>query len=184
MNLNEILALYDHEMRREAKIYKGHRQVLPELTRLIFDDPKRKSFISHYNFPEEEATSIIEREITYFKELGRVLEWSTYGHNSPPDLHVRLAEYGFEIEDEMESIMVLDLSAPPALLLDPPTADVRRILDPAGLDDVMAVEEAVWNTDYSWLKNKLSEDLVERPEEVAVYVVYVDEKPVASGWMF
>lgn len=184
MHINDILTLYDKEIRQEAKIYKGRREVMPELVRQIFDDPKRNCFISYYNLPEGEARAIIEREIAYFQSLERNLEWSTFAHNNPPNLHLLLAEYGFEIEEELESIMVLDLNAPPALLVETPAADVRLICDAAGIDDVIRVEESVWDRDYSWLREKLTEDLRERPDELSVYAVYVDGKPVSSGWVY
>jgi GNAT superfamily N-acetyltransferase len=126
--------------------------------------------------------------VAYFRELGRNLEWSTFEHDSLPDLHLRLEAHGFVVEEEPESILVLDMERPPDKLVGPITADdradIRQIVDPAGLDDVLQVEERVWNTDFSWLRNKLGEDLVERPEGIAIYAAYVDDKPVSSGWVF
>lgn len=184
MNTNEILALYDKEMRRELPIHKGHREILPELTRDIFDDPKRNSFIVFNQISEEDADSVIEREIAHFRELGRKLEIKSYQHDPFPELYKRLEAYGFEIEEEPDSIMVLDLENPPAILLEPPTADLRPILDEAGLEDVMVVEEVVWDTDFSWLIGELGAVLKERPEELAVYSAYVDGKPASGGWIY
>lgn len=184
MKTDDILSLYDKEMRRELGIHEGRREVLPELVRHIYDDPKRNSFIVYNKVQEANADVVIEREIAYFRELGRKLEWKAYRHDPTPDLHLRLAAHGFEVEEEPDYIMALALADPPPVLLEPVTADVRSILDPAGIEDVMAVEEPVWDADFSWLKNELGKTLQERPDELAVYVAYVDGEPASSGWVY
>jgi GNAT superfamily N-acetyltransferase len=184
VNGNEILTLYDKEQRREIGIYKGRIEVLPELIRHIYDDPKRNSFIVYSSLTEANADAVIEREIAYFRELGRRLEWKAYDHDTLPNLPQRLIAHGFVLDEEPGAIMALDLHVSPPMLLEPVTADVRRILDPALIDDVMAVEEAVWDTDFSWLKQEMLNNLRERPEEIAIYVAYVDNRPVSSGWIF
>jgi hypothetical protein len=184
VDIDEILILYNKEMRHELGIHKGRREVMPELIRHIYDDPKRHSFIVYNQVTEENAERVIEREIQYFRELNRRLEWKAYPHDPLPDLYLRLAAHGFEVEEEPDHIMVLDLTDPPQVLLEPVTADVRRILDPAKMEDVLAVEEPVWDKDFSWLKNELSMVLQERPDELAVYVAYVDDKPASSGWVY
>jgi GNAT superfamily N-acetyltransferase len=184
MNINEILALYDKEIRRDLPIRKGRIEVLPELTRQIYDDPKRKSFIVYNQITEENADGVVEREVAYFRELGRNLEIKSYQHDPFPGLYKRLEAYGFEIEEEPDSILVLDLDSPPDILLAEAAADLRPILNKAGLEDVLAVEEEVWGTDFSWLKGELGSVLKERPEELAVYVAYVDDKPASSGWIY
>lgn len=86
MDNNEILALFDKEMRREAPVLKGRREEMPELIRHIYDDPKRKIFIVYSELTEENAEAVIERESAYFRELGRTLEWATFTHDSLPTL--------------------------------------------------------------------------------------------------
>lgn len=184
MNIDEIRALYDKEMRRELAIHKGRREVLPELIRDIFDDPERNSFIIYNTVTAENAEAVIEREIAYFRELNRQLEWKVYEHDPLPDLHLRLEAKGFDVDEDKDWIMALDLHNPPPVLTEPVTADVRRILDPSGLEDVMAVEESVWDTDFSWLKDELGMVLQERPDELSVYVAYVEGKPASSGWIY
>ncbi|MFZ0546447.1 MAG: GNAT family N-acetyltransferase [Candidatus Promineifilaceae bacterium] len=184
MDIKEILALYDKEMRQEMAIHKGRREILPELIREIYDDPKRKSFIVYNTVSEENADAVIEREVAYFRGLGRRLEWKVFEHDPLPDLHLRLAAHGFEVEAEGDYVMALDLIDPPEILTAPITADIRRILDPTDIEDVMAVEEAVWEEDFSWLKSELGMVLQERPDELSIYVAYVDGKPASSGWVY
>jgi GNAT superfamily N-acetyltransferase len=184
MNIDQIRTFYDKEMRRELPIHKGQRELLPELIRHIYDDPERNSFIVYNTVSEENVEAVIEREIAYFRALNRQLEWKVYEHDPLPDLHLRLETHGFEVDEDKDWIMVLDLTNPPPVLLEPVSADVRRILDPAAMDDVMAVEEPVWDTDFSWLKKELSSNIQERPDELSVYVAYVDGKPASSGWTY
>jgi GNAT superfamily N-acetyltransferase len=184
MKISDLLALYDKEMRREFTIHKGRREVMPELIRHIYDDPKRHSFIVYNTVSEANADPVIEREKAYFQALGRRLEWKAYQHDLMPELHLRLASHGFEVEEEPDTIMVLDLNELPPVLAEPVTADVRLLQTPDEIDDVMAVEEPVWDKDFSWLKTELSNTMQERPEELSVYVGYVDGRPASSGWVY
>jgi GNAT superfamily N-acetyltransferase len=62
--------------------------------------------------------------------------------------------------------------------------EVRRITDPEAIGDVISVNARVWNEDNSWLNRKLAHDLGNTPDQISVYVAYVDGKPVSSAWMY
>ncbi len=85
--------------------------------------------------------------------------------------------------DETEAVLVLDLQAIPPALTQPVTHDVRRITDPAGLEDVRAITRAVWgeDDDDDWIVEALAATLRDAPEELSVYVAYVDGVPASYG---
>jgi GNAT superfamily N-acetyltransferase len=71
---------------------------------------------------------------------------------------------------------------PPAKLIQPVTHDIRRITTPEGVEDVLKVETQVWPEDFDWLRHRLTTLLRENPEQVSIYVAYVDNLPVSAGW--
>ena len=116
MNLQEVLALYDREQRREIEYPGMSRQVLPRLVRYVRPAPGM-SFVLHSDLDEGSADAAINEQLAYFAALQQPFEWKVYAHDRPADLAQRLAARGFVLE-EPDAIMVLDVAAaPPALLL-------------------------------------------------------------------
>ena len=139
-------------------------------------------FILYSNLRGVDIDAVIATEKAYFGNLGRV-KWKVYEHDFPPDLRQRLAVHGFEI-DEPEAVMVLDLeeAAPWNVPELPPGVILRRLDDPAQLDDVRQVEETVWAEDMPWISENLAADLAV-PDYVSIYAAYVAERPVCAGWI-
>src|SRR5690606_24536833 len=101
------------------------------------------------------ADEVIREQIAYFEGIGQDFEWKLYDHDSPPDLKDRLVAHGFEVE-EPEALLVLDLKHTPAALFRPVRLDVRRITAPGGVADAVAVQEEVWEEDFSGLADCLA----------------------------
>ena len=78
--------------------------------------------------------------------------------------------------------MVLDLAEIPPTLLQPVTADMRRITTRAGLDDVVRIKNAVWGRDFDGLQERLGDHLG-IPGYLSVYVAYVDDVPACAAWI-
>ena len=181
MDLREVLALYDKEQRRDVEYPDARREEAPPVVRGI-DNFGQHSFINYSQLEGEDVDAVINEQIRYFASLGHDFEWKVFSHDYPADLKERLEARGFECDDP-ETIMVFDvLSAPDTLLQTVPTSIVR-ITEPAKIDDVMAVENVVWDEDMNWLGDRLRQQLQETPEYVSVYVAYVDEKPASSAWI-
>ena len=194
MKVEEILALYDEQERRHSSHPSYRRETSRGVVRHVHDDPSRLSFIIYSDLTEANADEIIEEQISWYKNEvnGAGLEWKTYDHDSPPDLKQRLAAHGFA-QDEVEALLVLDLQDCPAVYLQPVTADVRRISDPAQLGDVVAVQEAVWGHKFEWLEKQLRDNMAAQPDFWSIYLAYVDAAlvcaapvcaaPVCAAWV-
>jgi GNAT superfamily N-acetyltransferase len=181
----ELLALYDTEerittawpsfVREEAGAIVRHR---PETA----GPAGGGGFIAYSHLDDATADGVIEEQIDFF--AGRQLRfgWKLYGHDTPADLANRLVAHGLEPQ-EAESIMVLDLRRVPPALLEPVTADVRQIRDPALLTDVQQVSRAVWDDDKTDLFAELGYTLRNNPDLLSVYVAYHDNKPVSVAWL-
>jgi GNAT superfamily N-acetyltransferase len=123
----------------------------------------------------------IEEQIAYFERLGREFEWKVYSHDLPDDLKERLARRGFETEDE-EALVVLDLEEVTLTAAPPDSVEIRRLTDPAALDDVMAVRDRVRGSDETGLRNALAEEMRADPAGLSVYVAYEGNQPICCAW--
>ncbi len=181
MNVGEVLALYDHDQRREIEYPGMTRQVLPGIVRFVRPQPGM-SFVLYSDLDEATADAVIDEQIAYFQANGLKLEWKVYGHDRPADLVGRLVARGFEAEP-LDNIMVLDVAAAPPALLAAPVVDVRRLTDPAQLGDVVTVMEAVWGEEFRWIHERMGSHMT-IPDYLSVYVVYVDNTPACAGWVY
>lgn len=180
MHPHHIRALYDQDERIKAEEPSLRREVTPHTIRHINADyPNDFVIYSWLNGVDVEA--VIRGEIDYFQSIGHDFEWKVYDYDQPPDLKERLAGLGFVIEEE-EAILVLDVELAPEKLLQPITHDVRRITTPEGIEDVIRVETQVWQEDYNWLRHRLNKLLIEHPDQISIYVAYVENVPVSAGW--
>ncbi len=181
MDVTEILALFDRDERREIEFPGMTREVFPNLVRFTRPAPGM-SFVLYSNLDEGTADDVITEQIGYFTGRGLPFTWKVYAHDRPADLGQRLAGHGFEV-DETDAVMVLAVGDAPETLLRPPAADVRRLTDPAQLADVVAVLEPVWQTDFTWVHERLGSHMG-IPDYLSVYVAYVDGKPASTGWTY
>lgn len=181
MTIAEIRALYDREQRREVTHPGMRREVVPQVIRHV-DLLGHSSIVLHSQLDPATADAVIEEQIAYFDGMGHDFEWKVYDYDPPPDLRERLAAHGFAIEDP-EAIMVLDLADLPTVLAAPVTADIRPVTTPAGLREVIAVEEAVWEDSRDWLEQSLRDEMALTPDDLRIYVAYVDGVPAGTAWI-
>jgi len=185
MNQTEILSLFDQEQRQAFQPYKFRREVTPHLIRHISTaEDWGEGMIVFSQLTLDNADEVIRGEIDYFTSIGQDFEWKLYDHDTPPDLKERLQAFGFEIGDP-EAVLVLDIHEAPPALLQPVTHDVRRIGQPAQMEDVVAVQRAVWPDEafVTWLEKALKDNLQGDPEHISIYVAYVEDRPASSAWI-
>jgi GNAT superfamily N-acetyltransferase len=186
LSIAQLLAIFDQEQRQDVRYFDVQREVTPHVIRFV---PRQGlesdgGVVVYSCLNAENADEVIREQIAYFQTLGCDFGWKVYDHDTPADLRDRLATQGFE-PGEPEAVVVLDLEEAPAALWKPVTHDMRRIADPTGVDEVIAVQEQVWEKEKfpDWVAEHLRQELAERPEQIAVYVAYVDETPASSAWV-
>lgn len=183
MNTDDILALYDQQMRLAPP------DIGAEIIRqdgLVLCLPGARAhfggWIIYTRLTAANADQAIRRQLQAMRESGKDWEWKTYGHDTPPDLKARLLGHGFEAE-EPEALLVLDLAAAPARLWEPIKPDLRRLTRPEQIDDVVRVHDAVWGEANDDLAQELRRDLAETPQNLSVYAVYDQGQPVSVAWI-
>lgn len=183
MDKDPIVAVYTQDQRIDVQYPNLRREVVGKIVRLVHTQETGDGSVIYSRLDETEVEDAIREQVSFFESIGQDFEWKVYDYDSPPDLKERLAAHGFEIEDK-DAIMVLDLEEAPEALFQPVPHAVRRITGPAGIDDVVSVEEAVWNEDFSELGHNLVHTLTHHPQQLSVYVAYVGDKSVSAAWIF
>lgn len=183
MNTDQILGLYDKEQRQEIELFDHRREVTPNIIRHVArSGVGREGVIIYSRMSTANVEDTIREQIAYFDGLGQDFEWKVYDYDTPADLKDLLVAHGFKVEDP-EAVLALDLQEAPPVLLQPITADVRRVTDLDDINDVIAVQKQVWQEDLTWLGRQLEERLQHDPENLSVYLAYVDGLPVSSAWI-
>ena len=183
MNKSQLIALYNQDQRQDVEYPDARREVTPNVVRHIDTSGKGEGFITYSQLQEVNAEEVIREQVSYFERIGQDFEWKLYDYDQPADLKERLESHGFLVE-EAEAIMVLDLEDAPEVLWQHVDHHVERITDPEKVSDVLIVEGRVWDEDFSWLGNYLGEALRRYPEQMSVYVAYVNEQPASAAWTY
>jgi GNAT superfamily N-acetyltransferase len=183
MDMDEIRSLYDQWQRIGIDYPRVKREVTPRTVRLI-DTPNEHGTVIYSKLDESTADAAIRAEIAYFRKLKIAddLEWKLFDYDTPADLKARLVAHGFEPQAP-DAVLVLDMDAVPPAFLQPVSHDVQRITDAPRLKEVAAINEAVWGNSYDWLIPSLGRTLREKPDELSVFIAYVEGVPASAGWI-
>lgn len=182
MEKTELLEIFTQQQRIEVNYPDIKREVEGPVIRHI-SLAGEDGFVIYSRLDEESAEAAISAQIARFQAIPQNFEWKVYDYDQPKDLIKRLRQRGFEIGDP-EALMVLDLTAGPAALDLPVPPSVVRITDPGDVDAVVALENAVWETDHYGLGELLKRDLQEHPEMVSVYISYQGQQPASAAWIY
>lgn len=182
MDESTLLALYDNDLRIEMEHPGVRKEIFPQLVRFLRPAPGM-NYVAYSRVDEATFDGVIEEQIAYFSQFDQPFSWHVCTHDRPANLPEKLLAHGFLPDDDPDAVMVLELAEAMPALLQPVTLDVRRIVDRDGLDDVVAVEAAVWGGDFGWLKGRLGAHLA-IPDYLSVYVIYVDGQPASSSWIY
>lgn len=183
MNQSKIIALYDQDQRKTVEYPEARREVTPTVVRHVNISGAGEGSVIYSQLNENNVEEVIREQIAYFESLGQDFEWKVYDYDRPSDLKDRLQSHGFIVE-EAEAIMVLDLESAPQLLWQPVSQNIKRITEPEALSDVLAVQQQVWEEDFSWLNEHLGGALRKYPDLMSVYVAYVEDKPASAAWTY
>ncbi len=185
MEQQEILALYDRELRVNAPLPGGDFRYEQAGTILRLVGPSAAAHDNCVVFSRLDAAgadAAIAGEIDYFASLGHAFEWKLHAHDAPADLAARLLRHGFAAAPP-ETIVLRDLAdeppRPPAAL----SIEIRRIDDATGLSDLVAVQDAAWNDDHAWYGEALARELAADPAQIDILVAYAQARAVATSLM-
>jgi GNAT superfamily N-acetyltransferase len=131
-----------------------------------------------------ELDVLIARQQDFFAARGEAVEWKTRGHDLPADLPQRLLIAGF-VPEEQETVLVgvaADMAGDPVL---PAGVTLRRVTTEADLRAVAAMESEIWDEDWGWLADELTERVKSAPDDLAVFAVedQASGRVVSAAWV-
>src|SRR5690554_2311610 len=170
MNKRDLIALYNKELRKEIQIQGFIREQTEHVVRYI-SQFEEKSYILFSNVTEENGRDIIKRELAYFHELKKDFEWKVYSFDKPSNLKEMLKQEGFTI-DERETLMVLKLEEHHPLLSNAQLHNVKEIVDKEGIQQIIELENAVWNESHDELGERQWRDKQSDPDHLYLYGIY------------
>ncbi len=137
MDKRAVLALYDSTMRHDPA---PASEVRYERVGGVVRSVGLWNVVLAWDFTDIDAASaVVAAQAAYARAAGVELEWKLFGHDRPAGLASVLQSEGF-VADESETLMVLELDSDAAReLRTADDVDVRRVVDAAGVDDLVSV---------------------------------------------
>ncbi|MBK3496332.1 GNAT family N-acetyltransferase [Viridibacillus sp. YIM B01967] len=182
MDKNELISLFHKELRQEALTQGFIREESEHVVRHISQFGET-GFILSSNVNERNVRGIIKKELNYFSNLGQVFEWKVYSYDKPDSLKDILEQEGFTI-DEAEALMVMKLDDQHPLLNNDQHFDLKEITNEQGIQDIIDLEDAIWNVPHAELGERLWRDKQNNPESLYLYGIYEDGQLVSAAWMY
>jgi hypothetical protein len=178
---DEVLSLFDREMRREAPADGPGIRVERDgrIVRQVGADHDWNGVLWS-DLDHTSADAAITAQVRYFAALDRAFEWKAYAHDGPADLEARLRAAGFEPGPE-EALMVArveDLCTDVTL---PEGVHLRPVIDPAGVDLVAEVHEQAFGTSSARLRQRLLSQVAQTPGKVGIVVAMANDRPVCAA---
>jgi len=181
---NELLAIFDREVRRECEWTRMRREVLPAVVRYTEEGrPDGGGFISWAGLTTDVADGEIERQMAHFQALGMELEWKLYTHDQPADLGERLNRHGFK-PGQPGALMVMDIRDLRDDFWQMDITKVFRVTTSEGVDAIIQMENEVWGKDLARVGEGLKNDMRETPDLLSVFAIWDGGRVVSAAWTF
>lgn len=182
MNKNNLLVLYDKDLRLRMMYPEARKEITNDVVRFIREAPGM-NFVGFTLANESKLHEVIHQELEYFVPLQQPFTWKVYEHDRLPSLKDELVSHGFVPDDDPAAVMVLDLKKADTSLFQPVEPDIRRIDTREGLQDVIQVLDQVWGGHNTWVNDRLGGHL-QIPGYLSVYAAYVENRPAAIAWTY
>ncbi|HWS38682.1 MAG TPA: GNAT family N-acetyltransferase [Actinoplanes sp.] len=184
MNHDEVLALFDRQMRRDSRAEGPSTGMRLDgaVLRHVGADELDWNAVVWSDLDETTADEAIDDQVRFFGERGVGFEWKLYGHDRPADLGDRLIAAGFAAE-ERETLMVgavADLRLSTDL---PPGVRVERVTDAAGVELMAQASERAFGENADWLRHRVLKQLADDPENAHPFVALAGDEPVSGARM-
>ncbi len=175
MKPEEILSLYDREMRRDPPLEPGaHAENLGRVVRIT----GTYNCIIFSDLGSGDARKVVDEQTAFFRSSEREVEWKVYGHDRPRELPDLLREAGY-VPDPPETLMVRDLSERADDGPIPSDIEVRQIRDGPMLENALSVSEDAFGTGEGWGRFDWRPRLAD--SDFAAFLAYQAGTPVAAG---
>ncbi|WP_433058712.1 GNAT family N-acetyltransferase [Dactylosporangium sp. CS-033363] len=176
MDVNEILARFDREIRQQPQ--EGPGAVVerePGVVRVV-RAADGWTGITWTGLEDLDADAVIAAQIRRFAEAGVPWEWKFYSHDRPEDLPARLLRAGFE-PGPPEALLVAEVRALPHEPKLPDGVRLVPVTDAEGAELVVRIHDEVFGGDHA----AVGRTLLARPDEVKAVVAMAGDRPICAG---
>jgi GNAT superfamily N-acetyltransferase len=183
MDKDEVLALFDRQIRREYP-GDGPGDVVELDRNVVRHVGAGESWcgVIWSDLDAESADAAIAAQQRYFGGLGRAFEWKLYAHDRPADLGERLANAGLEA-DEPETLMVAEIAGLPSEPELPAGVRIERVTGLAGVEQMIAAHQTAFGHSMPRLEQYLRRQVMENPDGLTAVVVLAGDEPVCAARM-
>ncbi|MEU5401832.1 GNAT family N-acetyltransferase [Streptomyces sp. NPDC005963] len=183
MHQNDLLALFDRQLRVEARP-DAPGAVVERVGAVVRQTGAAGDWngVLWSDLAPGTADAAIADQVRHFAGLRRDFEWTLYGHDEPGDLGERLRTAGF-VPEPSETVMVAvldDLAR--AVVAESPTPEGITLVDVTTAEEVTLVTEvhrAAFGTDPGTLRARLLRQL--GLETVLMTVAMAGDQPVSAA---
>ncbi|MFE6050691.1 GNAT family N-acetyltransferase [Kitasatospora sp. NPDC056446] len=183
MDHDEVLALFDDRIRRDARP-DGPGVRVERVGAVVRQTGAAAAWngVLWSGLDEAGADAAIVEQVRHFTGLGLEFEWKTYSHDRPADLGERLLAAGFTAEPA-EALMIARIADLPTEVVLPEGVRLRQVTDPAGVDLMVAAHNEAFGTDLPGLRERMLDHLRHGTDTVRMVVVMAGDRPVSAARM-
>ncbi|MGW0804022.1 GNAT family N-acetyltransferase [Nonomuraea sp. NPDC002799] len=180
MDRNEVLALFDRQLRREARPDGPAASIEREGAVVRQVGPEHGwNGVLWSGLDAAGADAAIAEQVRRFGSLGRAFEWKLYAHDQPADLDRRLLAAGFTAEPA-ETLMVAEAAGLPGAEV-PPGVRLVPVTGPQEVELVAEVHERAFGAGRERVKERLLDQLA--AGTVVAVVAMAGDAPISAARM-
>ena len=181
VDIQAVRAAFDAQIRQKAEADEPGALVEAEPGLLRWVAPgSQTSCIIWSKLTPDSADAAIAAQKRYFTNRGTPVEWKYYDYDQPADLPERLRAAGFEPEDE-ELMLVAETAAISHDVVLPDGIRLVPVIDEAGVDAMMTVNELAFGEPSPELSERLHDQLREAPDLLQMVVAMAGDEPVSAA---
>jgi hypothetical protein len=183
MNIENILTLYDKDLRIHRMYPEARREVNGDVVRFLRQAPGM-NLVAFTFATERTLDPVIAREVAYLAPFEQPFTWKVYDHDRLPRLRTKLLDQHFAEDSDPAAVMVLDVTRAPAQIFQfDPTLHIERLTSVDKLRAIVEVLDAVYGGSHDWVYNRMGVHL-RIPKYLSAYAVCVDGRPVSVAWTY
>jgi GNAT superfamily N-acetyltransferase len=182
MDNNEVLLLFDKELRKNLQISGFRREETKHVIRHVSLHGER-GFIISSNVDEVNARKVIQDELEYFNTLGVGFEWKVYSYDKPDHLKDLLEQEQFDVEP-VEALMIKEINDNHPSEHENEHVKIQEIVDEKGVRDIISLIDTIWGESHNELGDRLWRDKQNEPDSLFLYGIYDEEQLVSAAWMY
>lgn len=179
MNVSEVLAVFDEQMRHNAAPEPGTSVERNTRVTRVVGPPESSRGVVWSDLSENDAGTVIDDQIEQLAPYGD-WEWKLYSYDRPGDLSDKLVAAGF-VREADETVLVAALDELNLVASPPPGVELVPVVDGQGVDALVAVHDEVFGGTHDAVRSALLAGLRAQPANVAAVLAVADGVPISAG---